>query len=423
MISIWPPGRDVLRFLWMDDVNSSSPQVITYRFTRVVFGVSCSPFLLKATLSRHIESYSENHPEICKRLVNSLYVDDVNRGGYSVEEVMELFRVSRQMMQEGGFNLRKWLSNSKEMMSQIKSSQNDGESEVPNEPDVTEEDQSFAKTVLNVSETSDGERVKILGLNWNSDTDNIVFHLSQLASTIIERPVTKRTILSLIAKIFDPLGLITPATTPLKVFLQKLFQLKIGWDEHLRGELADEWAKLHSHLMKTKEISVPRYHFGSLEAKPAEIELCGFCDSSKQSYAAAVYAKITVEGKSSVSLVMSKSRVAPLAKTTIPRLELLSALILARLITSVKDALSPLFCNVKIMRCWTDSITAMYWIKGDEKQWKMFVDNCVQEIRKLVNKDLWQHCPGTENPADIPTRNNDPSRLTKDSRWFLAPNG
>ena len=167
--------------------------------------------------------------------------------------------------------------------------------------------------------------------------------MSQLASTIIERPVTKRTILSLIAKIFDPLGLITPVTTPVKVFLQKLFQLKIGWDEHLQGELADEWAKLHSHLMKTKEISVPRYYFGNLEAKPAEIELYGFCDSSKQSYAAAVYAKITVEGKSSVSLVMSKSRVAPLAKTTIPRLELLSALILARLITSVKDALSPLF--------------------------------------------------------------------------------
>ena len=421
MISIWPPDRDVLRFLWMDDVNSSSPQIITYRFTRVVFGVSCSPFLLNATLRRHIESYSENYPEVCQRLVNSLYVDDVNTGGYSIEEVMELFRVSKQMMQEGGFNLRKWLSNSKEVMSQIKSSQSDGETKVPNEADITEEDQSFAKTVLNVSETSEGERVKVLGLNWNSDTDNIVFCLSQLASTIEEGPVTKRKILRLIAKIFDPLGLITPVTTPLKVFLQKLFQQKVGWDEHLQDDLADEWAKLHAQLVKTREISVPRYYFGNIEARPAEIELYGFCDSSKQAYAAAVYAKITVEGKSSVSLVMSKSRVAPLAQPTIPRLELLSALILARLITSVKDALSPLFCNVKIVRCWTDSITTMYWIKGDEKQWKMFVDNRVQEIRKLVKKDLWQHCPGTENPADIPTRNNDPSRLTRDSRWFSGP--
>ena len=228
MISIWPPDRDVLRFLWMDDMNSSSPQIITYKFTRVVFGMSCSPFLLNAALRRHIETYSEDYPEVCQRLLNSLYVDDVNTGGYSVKEVMELFKVSKQMMQEGGFNLRKWLSNSKEVMSQINSSQSDGETEVPNEADVTEEDQSFAKTVLNVSETSEGEKVKVLGLNWNSGTDSIVFHLSQLASTIDEGPVTKRKILRLIAKIFDPLGLITPVTTPLKLFLQKLFQQKIG---------------------------------------------------------------------------------------------------------------------------------------------------------------------------------------------------
>ena len=127
-----------------------------------------------------------------------------------------------------------------------------------------------------MSETSEGERVKVLGLNWNSDTDNIVFCLSQLASTIEEGPVTKRKILRLTAKIFDPLGLITPVTTPLKVFLQKLFQQKVGWDEHLQDDLADEWAKLHAQLVKTRETSVPRYYFGNIEARPAEIELYGF---------------------------------------------------------------------------------------------------------------------------------------------------
>eukprot|EP00112_Aurelia_sp_Birch-Aquarium-sp1_P014174 Seg3041.3 transcript_id=Seg3041.3/GoldUCD/mRNA.D3Y31 product="hypothetical protein" protein_id=Seg3041.3/GoldUCD/D3Y31 len=203
MISIWPPDRNVLRYLWMDDVNSLSPQIVTYRFTTVVFGVSWSPFLLNATLRRHIESYSENYPEVCKRLVNSLYVDDVNTGGYSVEEVMDLFRVSKQMMGEGGFNLRKWLSNSKEVMSRINSLQNDGEAGIPNETSVAEEDESFAKTALNVNETSEGERVKVLGLNWNSDTDNIVFNLSQLASTITEKPVTKRTILTYVLRFIN----------------------------------------------------------------------------------------------------------------------------------------------------------------------------------------------------------------------------
>ena len=84
---------------------------------------------------------------------------------------------------------------------------------------------------------------------------------------------------------------------------------------------------------------------------------------------------------------MSRSRVAPLAKLTIPRLELLSALTLARLLTTVKASFDPIF-DVKIMRCWTDSITTLYWIHGDEREWKLFVENRMMEIRKLISKDL-----------------------------------
>ncbi len=120
MISVQESERDVLRFLWINDIHAQPPPVEIYRFGRVVFGVSCSPFLLNATLKKHIESYMEECPEIVNILINSLYVDDVNSGGHTVNEVLNLYEKSKSMMQSGGFNLRKWHSNSNEVMHEIK---------------------------------------------------------------------------------------------------------------------------------------------------------------------------------------------------------------------------------------------------------------------------------------------------------------
>ena len=87
------------------------------------------------------------------------------------------------------------------------------------------------------------------------------------------------------------------------------------------------------------EICLPRCYFGEIKEKAAKIQLIGFCDSSEKAYAASVYARVTVNDETAVKLVMSKSRVAPLSKLSIPRLELLSCLILARLIIAVKETI------------------------------------------------------------------------------------
>lgn len=75
----------------------------------------------------------------------------------------------------------------------------------------------------------------------------------------------------------------------------------------------------------------------------------------------------------------------------------------------------------KIVKCWTDSITAFYWILGEEKEWKLFVENRVQEIRKLVAPSIWAHCPGKDNPADISTRKYDASKLQENLVWWHGP--
>ena len=108
MVSVHTSDRDVRCFLWVDNIDEDLPEIATYHFCHVVFGITCSPFLLSATLKNHIESYSTEHPEVCKKLLISLYVDDVNSGGNSVKEIFNLYKISKNLMTEGGFHQRKW---------------------------------------------------------------------------------------------------------------------------------------------------------------------------------------------------------------------------------------------------------------------------------------------------------------------------
>ena len=118
------------------------------------------------------------------------------------------------------------------------------------------------------TELSDDEGTKVLGLTWNTETDTFIFNLENLVTKALEAPVTKRTILGMIAKIYDPLGLITPITSPLKVFLQKLFQANKQWDETLSDDLANEWNSLNSRIEHSRKINNPRYYFGNFTDKP-----------------------------------------------------------------------------------------------------------------------------------------------------------
>ena len=180
------------------------------------------------------------------------------------------------------------------------------------------------------------------------------------------------------------------------------------------------WNYLLSNIERQGEVNIPRFYFGEIKGKPEEIKLFEFCDSLQEAYAAVVYAKATVDGNSRVSLIMAITRVAPLSRLAIPRLKLLSALILARLINAAKEARS-LIVSTEIVRCWTDSITAMHWTQGHERELKLFVENRVLEIRKLVHQDFWDHCPGIDSPADIPTRTMGIVNFLNESQWIQGP--
>lgn len=162
-------------------------------------------------------------------------------------------------------------------------------------------------------------------------------------------------------------------------------------------------------------MQVPRCYF-NVYTKPRQIELHGFSDASRRAYAAAVYIRSVYDGGSvQVQLVASKSRVAPIKEQSIPRLELLGAVILARLCSKIKATIGELDTTY-----WVDSMTTLCWIKN-EKHWKQYVQHRVEEIRRLSPRHAWRYCPGPMNPADLPSRGVSAKELSSKKSWWNGP--
>ena len=245
MISIAEVDRDVLRFLWVRDITQEPPEVCTLRFTRVVFGVSPSPFLLNATIKYHLERFRRTHADLVENLLRSTYVDDIVTGADSEEQAFELYTDAKGILQHEGFNLRKFITNSSTLQHQVA---HEDEAKKPSDGLIGSKhlEQTYAESILgNVQSTKPGEH-KILGVRWDPDTDQLIFdfdNVTQIASTI---EPTKRNIVSTVGKLYDPLGFIAPITIRLKIFLQTLCERQIGWDELLPETLNQQWQQWQS---------------------------------------------------------------------------------------------------------------------------------------------------------------------------------
>ena len=147
MISMAEKDRDVLRFLWFENVSLDQPKVIILRFTRVAFGVSSSPFLLNATIKHHVERFASSHPRLVKELLQSIYVDDVVFGAVDEESAYELYRDSKEMLKSGSFNLRKFSTNSPTLQEKIDKAEGLSSEEHPAEQ-CGDLDETYAKSTL-----------------------------------------------------------------------------------------------------------------------------------------------------------------------------------------------------------------------------------------------------------------------------------
>ena len=415
MVAINEKNKDMVRFLWLKEPNDPNSELVQLRFTRLVFGLRPSPAILSSTIRHHLETQKDADPQLIELLKKSLYVDDFVSGADNEMEACEVSSNAKLIMQKGAFNLRKWNTNSsnlKEMFSE-ESSPNS-----TNLKPVTEEDESYAKTVTGTLIKTNNNIVKVLGSIWNTVSDTLEFNFLDLVNEAKSLPPTKRSLLKISAKIFDPLGLLSPFTIQWKVLFQLLCNENVEWDDKLSDEHLKKWNLLISDLQSLNNVCVPRCYFG-IKDKVLSVQLHCFCDASEKAYAAATYLRSKYEsGLVDVNLIAAKTRVAPLKKQSIPRLELLGANILARLASSIHKTLE-LSQDVEIFY-WVDSKTVLYWIKN-AKPWKQYVLARVKEIREYTTQDSWRHCPGVQNPADLPSRGMSAKELVNEKRWWKGP--
>ncbi|GFS55680.1 integrase catalytic domain-containing protein [Trichonephila clavipes] len=175
------------------------------------------------------------------------------------------------------------------------------------------------------------------------------------------------------------------------------------------------WTDSNPHHLR-----IPRLVLDSTNDEVSDlIEIHIFCDTSKLAYGAAAYVKVRKQNEVLVNLITSKTRVAPLKAVTLPRLELLGALVAARLSSRVQEIIR------KKKECkvfhWTDSKIVLFWIKGSSKRWKQFVANRVQEISKLTDPDFWFHCSRQDNPSDFLSRVLSVDTLISNNKWWNGP--
>ena len=389
--------RDALRFHWR---KSEDEKLEILRFTRALFGLAPSPFLLGGVIEAHLDAWEEREPEIVAELRRSLYVDDLLTGGQSTSQTQERKEKAVGIFSDATFQLHKWHSNIKQL------------EEDPNLIAAPEE-QSFAKQQLNVKPSES----KMLGLKWDKQQDTLAVVIPKE-----EAQPTKRGILGKLAKIYDPLGLIAPLTLIAKQIYREVCETKVQWDAKISGEFLRRWKRWEEQLPRESQVprSIARY-----QEAVHEVELHSFGDASERGVGAAVYAVVRQPSGNTQRLVVAKSRLAKQG-LTIPRLELIAAHMATNLLVNARNALD----NVPSPKVfgWLDSTVALHWIKGNG-QYKQFVANRVAKIQ--LHKEIeWRYVPTDENPADLASRGapiqsalwqQGPAWLQDKSRWPINP--
>jgi len=394
-IGVREGDRDLLRFLWYGEGG----ELETYRFKRVCFGLNSSMALLGNVIKHHLDKYRECEPLLVSEIERSLYVDDLSLGGDDENEVWEMFQKTNEIFLNGNMPLRKWVSNCASLNQKI------GEgAETKSKCDVID-DSSIAETLLGRGAGDGLERRlrKILGVSWDGEIDCFKFNIGEIAKKGLEVVKTKRNLLSLSASVYDPYGVLSPIVLPLKVLFQHLCQSEKGWDDVLSEEECGVWGKWCRAGTQMGEIKLDR-NFLPPKDQIRKLKLVGFSDASEEAYAAVVYLVVEKEdGEVLTEFVASKARVAPIAKQSIPRLELLGVLILSRLVMRINGVLEG-FVDIDEIICLSDSEVALWWIRNYQSEYKQYVEERVREIRKNVGADCWKHVVGKENAADLPSR-------------------
>lgn len=395
MVRVHDADTKFQRILWRE--NPHDPIKI-FTLQTVTYGMAPSAFLSTRCLNKLAEEINENDPEVASAIKQGFYVDDLLFGSDCAEKAASLFQRIVKVLKGAHFNLRKVNSNSSSFLATLNTTHT-----------------QYTSTPLASDNTH-----RILGLTWNTDKDTLCITYSKHSdpNTFNLPCITKRVVLHLIASIYDPLGFVNPFLVKLKLFLQKLWSLQLDWDTPLDSDLTCCWQSLVNEIVLLPSIIFPRKVLPQGHLPSC---LVGFCDASHKAYGAALY--LVNHDSASVAhshLLCSKSRLAPLAGSTIPRLELCSALLLVELTKKVIRALR-IVCSINQVYLFSDSSIVLHWLVKSNHKLDAFTAHRVSKIVASYPLSCWRHVSSRQNPADLLTRGVSPQALQHSTLWFVGP--
>ena len=392
-IRLHPEDRQYHRFVLFDEA---------YQWTRILFGNNSSPNISQKALVACCDLFGKEFPlaEECVR--ERCYMDDGIDSKSTEEELIQLAQELPQLLSKADMKMTKFYSNSEKTLRALN-------------PSLVAKEVHFFEDKNAVFESN-----KVLGMVWNAADDTFGYRTKyvRVEDWLDKWGVqkwTKRTVLKTTASTYDPLGYLSPVICYARSVIQKLWTLKIEWDDEIPDEIAQVWVTALRNILEVNSIVLPRW----TGYEPGDdLELHCFCDASESAYACIVFTRVNSRRGLFTRIAMSKSRVAPIQSETISRLELIACVLGVRLTNAINKTYKVPQDKIHF---WTDSRNALCWVHTPSSRLKVYVQNRVGEIQRNTTVSQWHHVATDENPADIATRYIETQELRENKVWWNGP--
>ena len=396
------------RFLWRDMQVHRDPDI--YIIQSVSFGDKPSGTIASLALRKTAEMNQDKYPQAAKTITDNTYMDDIIDSVSNEDEAKNLTKDIEELVKKGGFNIKCWTT--------------------------SRGCTSFNKEAAVIDPTSTTKE-KVLGVLWDPVEDNLLFkvklNFSSKRKGLRSEPdlkqeeipqrvpthLTKRTVLSQINGIYDPLGIAGPFTVKAKIMMRNLWvdSPKLDWDEPIPESCQSEWLKFFKDLFEMEHTTFKRC------LKPPDVEgspdLVIFSDASNSAFGACAYARWNILGGSyASSLIMSKNRLAPVKKMSIDRIELCGAVLNKRLKEFIEKESRLQFQRVYHI---VDSQIVQAMIQKESYGYNTFAGTRVGEIQEGTEPKDWYWIESDLNVADYLTRGKSPSEIDENSVWQQGP--
>lgn len=385
-IRLNPEQWDLQRIFWREHTNEPLKE---YWMVVVIFGLASSPFLAVRSMLDIEPQLQEQFPKAVNVIRNDFYMDDCITGAPDEESAIKLAKELKTVLEHSGFPLCKWVSN--------------------NETIVQIMDGEEAVSCL----FEEREQPSVLGLKWLVKTDEFTY---EVRSEMMSVSSTKREILSQIGRLYDPNGFIAPVITRAKILMREVWNSKLNWDDRVPKEIEKNWESIKSTMRDLEQIRIPRWIGMETDV---QLQLHGFADSSVLAYGCSIYVRVQkLSGHISCYMIASKSKIAPIKEVSIPRLELTAVELLSKFFVVVRDAME---LKTVPQFLWSDSSTALQWLRKPLHELKVFVSNRVKTIQSLTNIENWRHVRTADNPADLVSRGVSAREMVHNKLWWYGP--